>query len=94
MISNVSYNQTQKALPEDLRRSELSLFARRRAGRGSPVSQARGNMADRLVDLDLWEDGVAERLPKITVTGQGIRFEGTTAEFDRLLLILGGWLKL
>lgn len=50
-------------------------------------------MADRLVDLDLWEDGVAERLPKITVTGQGIRFEGTTAEFDRLLLILGGWIK-
>ncbi len=51
-------------------------------------------MADRLIDLDLWEDGASERLPKITVTGQGIRFEGTTAEFDRLLLILGGWLKL
>jgi hypothetical protein len=50
-------------------------------------------MADRVIDLDLWEDGAANQLPAITVTGQGLRFEGSTAEFDRLLLILGGWLR-
>ncbi len=94
MIPNVPHHQTQKALPKNLRRSELPIPARRRAGRGGSIPEARGNMADRLVDLDLWEDGASERLPKITITGQGIRFEGTTAEFDRLLLILGGWLKL
>jgi len=47
----------------------------------------------RIVDIDLWEDGTADRLPKITVTGAGLRFEGERAEFDRLCLILGGWLK-
>jgi hypothetical protein len=50
-------------------------------------------MPDRVIDLDLWEDGAANQLPAITVTGQGLRLEGSTAEFDRLLLILGGWLK-
>ena len=49
-------------------------------------------MPDRIIDLDLWGEG-AERLPAITVTGQGLRLEGSTAEFDRLLLILGGWLR-
>jgi len=47
----------------------------------------------RKVDLDLWAPEAAENLPKITVTGQGLRFEGSEAEFDRLCLILGGWLK-
>jgi hypothetical protein len=50
-------------------------------------------MADRVINLDLWAEGVAERLPAITVTQAGLRLEGSTAEFDRLLLILGGWLK-
>ena len=50
-------------------------------------------MPDRIIDLDLWEDGNANQIPAITVTGQGLHFEGSTAEFDRLLLILGGWLK-
>ena len=49
-------------------------------------------MADRVIDLDLWGEG-AERLPAITMTPQGLRLEGSIAEFDRLLLILGGWLK-
>jgi len=47
----------------------------------------------RTVDLDLWAEGVAQELPKITVTDQGLRFEGEPKEFDRLCLILGGWLK-
>lgn len=47
----------------------------------------------RTVDLDLWAEGTAERLPKITVTGAGLRFEGTPPEFDRLCLIFGGWVK-
>ena len=50
-------------------------------------------MADRVIDLDLWEEGAAEKLPAITVTGQGLRIEGSQAEFDRLLLIIGGWMK-
>jgi hypothetical protein len=50
-------------------------------------------MPDRIIDLDLWEDGNADQLPAITVTGQGLHFEGSTVEFDRLLLILGGWLR-
>jgi hypothetical protein len=50
-------------------------------------------MSDRIIDLDLWAEGAAENPPEITVTGQGLRFEGSTAEFDRLLLILGGWMK-
>ena len=47
---------------------------------------------NRTIDIDLW-GGASESLPKITVTGQGLRFEGKAAEFDRLCLILGGWLK-
>jgi hypothetical protein len=50
-------------------------------------------MPDRTIDLDLWAEGVAERLPAITVTGQGLRIEGSIAEFDRLILIIGGWMK-
>lgn len=50
-------------------------------------------MAERVIDLDLWAEGNADQLPAITVTGQGLRIEGSTAEFDRLLLILGGWMK-
>jgi hypothetical protein len=49
-------------------------------------------MADRVIDLDLWGEG-AERLPAITVIGQGLRIEGSQAEFDRLILIIGGWMK-
>lgn len=49
--------------------------------------------ADRIVDLDLWAEGAADNLPRITVTGQGLRFQGKQVEFDRLNLILGGWLK-
>lgn len=47
----------------------------------------------RVIDLDLWADGAAKRLPAITVTPAGLRFEGSPAEYDRLCLILGGWLK-
>jgi hypothetical protein len=50
-------------------------------------------MPDRTIYLDLWAEGNAEKLPKITVTGQGIRIEGSVAEFDRLILILGEWMK-
>jgi hypothetical protein len=50
-------------------------------------------MSDRVIDLDLWDEGAAERLPAIAVTPSGLRIEGSQAEFDRLLLILGGWLK-
>jgi len=50
-------------------------------------------MPDRTIDLDLWAEGAAKQLPKITVTGQGLRIEGNEAEFDRFCLILGGWLK-
>ena len=50
-------------------------------------------MTGRTVDLDLWQDGAARKLPAITVTDQGLRFEGSQAEFDRLCLILGGWLR-
>jgi hypothetical protein len=50
-------------------------------------------MADRVIDLDLWEEGNAERLPAITVTPSGLRIEGSIAEFDRMILILGEWLK-
>lgn len=48
---------------------------------------------DRVIDLDLWVEGAADRLPAITVTPAGLRFEGSRSEFDRLCLILGGWLK-
>jgi hypothetical protein len=48
---------------------------------------------NRIVDLDLWMDKAAQTLPKITVTPAGLRFEGTQAEFDRLCLVLGGWMK-
>ena len=50
-------------------------------------------MPDRTINLDLWAEGNAEKLPKITVTGQGLRLEGSVAEFDRLCLVLGGWIK-
>ena len=50
-------------------------------------------MPDRIIDHELWEDGTSNQLPAIPVTGEGLHFEGSTAEFDRLLLILGGWLK-
>jgi len=50
-------------------------------------------MAERVIDLDLWAEGNAEKLPAITVTAAGLRIEGSQAEFDRLLLILGGWLR-
>jgi hypothetical protein len=50
-------------------------------------------MADRVIDLDLWAEGAANRLPASTVTASGLRLEGRVAEFDRLLLILGGWMK-
>jgi len=50
-------------------------------------------MPDRTIDLDLWDEGTAENLPAIAVTGQGLRIEGSIAEFDRLVLILGGWMK-
>jgi hypothetical protein len=49
-------------------------------------------MADRVIDLDLWGEG-AERLPAITITGQGLRIDGSQAEFDRLILILGEWIR-
>ena len=42
-------------------------------------------MPDRTIDLDLWG--------AITVTPAGLRIEGSTAEFDRLILILGEWLS-
>jgi hypothetical protein len=47
----------------------------------------------RTIDLNLWAEGAAESLPKITVTPAGLRIEGEPKEFDRLCLILGGWLK-
>ena len=50
-------------------------------------------MADRTIDLDLWVEGAAEKLPAITVTAAGLRIEGSQAEFDRLILIIGGWMK-
>ena len=50
-------------------------------------------MPDRTIDLDLWDEGSAERLPAITVTPAGLRIEGSQAEFDRLILILGEWLS-
>ena len=58
-----------------------------------PDEVARFRKPDRIIDLDLREDGNADQLPAITVTCQGLHFEGSTAEFDRLLLIMGGWLK-
>lgn len=51
-------------------------------------------MPDRTVDLDLWQEGAAENLPAITVTPAGLRIEGSQAEFDRLCLVLSGWLRL
>jgi len=50
-------------------------------------------MPDRTIDLDLWAEGAAEKLPAITVTPAGLRIEGSIAEFDRLILILGEWLR-
>jgi len=50
-------------------------------------------MPDRTIDLDLWAEGAAEKLPAITVTPAGLRIEGSVAEFDRLILILGEWLR-
>jgi len=50
-------------------------------------------MPDRTIDLDLWAEGAAEKLPAITVTPSGLRIEGSIAEFDRLILILGEWLR-
>jgi len=47
----------------------------------------------RSVDIDLWSDGASDQLPKITVTPSGLRIEGEPKEFDRLCLILGGWIK-
>lgn len=44
----------------------------------------------RTIDLDLWTEGAAERLPRITITTQGLRFEGEEPEFDRLCLIFIG----
>lgn len=49
-------------------------------------------MPDRTIDIDLWGEG-NEKLPAITVTAAGLRIEGSQAEFDRLILILGGWMK-
>jgi hypothetical protein len=50
-------------------------------------------MADRVIDLDLWAEGAANRLPAIIVTPSGLRIEGSVAEFDRLILILGEWIR-
>ncbi len=47
----------------------------------------------RTIDLDIWAPGAANQPPAITIAGQGLRFEGSGPEFDRLCLILGGWLK-
>jgi hypothetical protein len=47
----------------------------------------------RIIDLDLWQEGSEQRLPRITVTPQGLRFEGEPKEFDKLCPILGGWMK-
>ncbi len=47
----------------------------------------------RIVNLNLWSDGAAKNLPAITVTGGGLRLEGTASEFDRLYLVLKGWIK-
>jgi hypothetical protein len=48
---------------------------------------------NRIIDIDLWAPGAARTLPAITVTPAGLHFEGSQAEFDRLCLVLGGWLK-
>jgi len=32
-------------------------------------------MMDRTIDLDLWGDGAADRLPRITITPTGLRPE-------------------
>lgn len=50
-------------------------------------------MTTRKIDLDLWAGDGRKDLPTITVTPQGLKFKGRVAEFDRLCLIPGGWLK-
>ena len=60
---------------------------------GTQISWRGKSMPDRTIDLDLWAEGNAEKLPAITMTPQGLRLEGSVAEFDRLCLVLGGWIK-
>ena len=36
------------------------------------------------VDLDLWDEKEAQKLPKITIIDQGLRIEGTYEEMKRL----------
>lgn len=93
VILHVLPPQTQKAVSEGGYLSKFSLSVRHRTRRSRSIPEARGCMADRVIDLDLWAEGNAEKLPAITMTPQGLRLEGSIAEFDRLLLILGGWMK-
>ena len=72
---------------------ERSSMANKAGSGGMQISWRGKSMPDRTIDLDLWDEGSAKNLPAFTVTGQGLRIEGSIAEFDRLLLILGGWLK-
>ena len=92
-IPYVPSHQTKKAVSEGGYLSKFSVSVRHRTGRTPQIQEARGDMADRVINLDLWAEGVAERLPAITVTPSGLRIEGSIAEFDRLILILGEWLK-
>lgn len=53
-----------------------------------PRKPGRPKRVTRVVHLDLW-DGSAEVMPKITVTGEGLKFDWTDEEFDRLIDVLG-----
>ena len=39
----------------------------------------------RVVHLDLWQDSAADLFPEITVTGQGLKLEGTAPDFRALI---------
>lgn len=47
-----------------------------------------GIVDERIVRIDLWNEGASEYFPKITVSGDGLVIEGTDKEFHRLIKIL------
>jgi hypothetical protein len=47
-----------------------------------------GIIDERIVRIDLWNEGASEYFPKITVSVDGLVIEGTDKEFNRLIKIL------
>jgi len=60
---------------------EMSIFSEKK----SLSRQRLGIEEEHVVSLDLWEEGVSDLLPRITVSGAGLKLVGTDKEFQRLI---------